>query len=413
MPLNALTNQMEPNYEEKIDLLSAEDFFQLFTDLDADPYWVTSNGKRSIQILGLCHCGRHHSALFDPTTHKVNCFADCGGGMMLHTWITRALHLPYAQAAKDTVEDWIDGHGIDLSNCQPRTGEEHDYIEKPYEPTHIEPVPGIPQAVIDRLYAQWDRSAETLSRLVWHTEDGIDVEQLKRFDVAYCPAIPGSRPGMVKRMGTIILPHHNADGQIVGLYERSFDYTRKEAETVFKLDLQDDSDRKFRMTFPRAKYVPLLRPKWDTNKAFPSYSFPNSCNLYGLHMAKDAIQQTGKAIIFEGAKSVMLAHQYGYPFSVASHTFGAHVNHISMLIEYGAKEIILAFDRQYQSVENDNLDWHFYEEKTKGLAQKVGQYVKVSRIADKDNLLQYKDAPIDRGKEVFECLYSKREVLTM
>lgn len=23
--------------------------------------------------------------------------------------------------------------------------EEHDYIEKPYEPTHIEPVPGIPQ----------------------------------------------------------------------------------------------------------------------------------------------------------------------------------------------------------------------------------------------------------------------------
>lgn len=413
MPFNALTNQMEPDYEDKISLLSAEDFFALFESLDADPYWVTSNGKRAIQILGLCHCGSHHSALFDPTTHKVNCFADCGGGMMLHTWVMRALHLPYAQAAKDTVEDWIDGHGIDLSDCQPRTGDEYDYIEKPYEPTHIEPVPGIPQEIIDRLYAQWDRSEETLSRLVWHTEDGIDVEQLKRFDVAFCPAIPGSSPGRVKRMGTIILPHHNADGQIVGLYERSFDYTRREAKDVFKLDLQDDGDRKFQMTFPRAKYVPLLRPEWDANKTLSSYSFPNSRNLYGLHMAKDAIQQTGKAIIFEGAKSVMLAHQYGYPFSVASHTFGAHVNHISLLLEYGAKEIILAFDRQYKEVSNDSFEWPFYEQKSQELVKQVGKYVKVSRIVDKGNLLQYKDAPIDRGKDVFESLYSKREVLTM
>lgn len=122
MPFNALTNQMEADYEDKISLLSAEDFFSLFESLDADPYWVTSNGKRAIQILGLCHCGSHHSALFDPTTHKVNCFADCGGGMMLHTWVMRALHLFYAQTTKDTVEDWIDGHDIDLSNCQPRTG---------------------------------------------------------------------------------------------------------------------------------------------------------------------------------------------------------------------------------------------------------------------------------------------------
>lgn len=91
-------------------------------------------------------------------------------------------------------------------------------------------------------------------------------------------------------------------------------------------------------------------------------------------MAKDAIQQTGKAIIFEGAKSVMLAHQYGYPFSVASHTFGAHVNHISLLLEHGAKEIILAFDRQYKDVSNDSFEWPFYEQKSQELAKQVGKY---------------------------------------
>ena len=109
----------------------------------------------------------------------------------------------------------------------------------------------------------------------------------------------------------------------------------------------------------------------------------------------------------------MLAHQYGYPFSVASHTFGAHVNHISLLLEYGAKEIILAFDRQYKEVSNDSFEWPFYEQKSQELVKQVGKYVKVSRIVDKGNLLQYKDAPIDRGKDVFESLYSKREVLTM
>ena len=225
------------------------------------------------------------------------------------------------------------------------------------------------------------------------------MEQLCRFDVAYYP-----------KHKTIILPHHNINGEIVGLFERSFLPIRKQMK-----DEYPEATHKWLCQFPRAKYVPLLKEGHfaEEDEKKTSWSFPNIQNLYGLHLAKDAIEKTGKAIIFEGAKSVMLAHQYGYPFAVASHTFGANPNHISMLIECGAKEIILAFDRQYETVDEEDRQWKLYEKKTQGLAEKVKAYVNVSRIVDYDDhpLLNYKDAPIDQGAEVFRELFERREML--
>lgn len=106
-------------YEDKIRLLDGDEFFSLFEVLRADPRWVNSNGKRAIQILGLCHNGKRHSALFDPTTLKVNCFSECGGGMLLHTWVKRALDLDEPYEAKSFIENWIDGKAIDLSGRTP------------------------------------------------------------------------------------------------------------------------------------------------------------------------------------------------------------------------------------------------------------------------------------------------------
>ncbi len=121
-------------------------------------------------------------------------------------------------------------------------------------------------------------------------------------------------------------------------------------------------------------YLLLKEPEYLTeDEAKNSWSFPNSLNLYGLHLAKDAIRQTKKAIIFEGGKSVMLAHQYGIEYTVATHTFGAHVNHISMLIEQGAEEIYLAFDKQYQTTDSDDIQWQLYDKAHSWLGRKGWQ----------------------------------------
>ena len=42
--------------------------------------------------------------------------------------------------------------------------------------------------------------------------------------------------------------------------------------------------------------------------------------------------------------------------------------------------------------------------------QKLKQYVNVDYLFDKDNLLGEKDAPVDKGKEVFEKLYEHRRL---
>lgn len=391
-------------YDEKLNFLSDEDFFTLFGLLKTEPRWVNSAGKRSIQLLGLCHGGGSHSALFDPTTLKVTCFSLCGGSMMLHTFVKRVLGIENPQEAKDFIEDWIDGQKIDFENRVSRGIEAFVYEERQFEVEDVPPLPGIQERDIQELYSNFDTSEQILSRLRWHTDDHIDIKWLKAFDIAYYP-----------KRKTIVLPHHNINGEIVGLYERSFMPLRKEVKDMFP-----DIPYKDLVKYPRAKYVPLLKEgrfaEEDDNKT--SWSFPNIQNLYGLHLAKDAIQKTGKAIIFEGAKSVMLAHQYGYDFAVASHTFGANAKHISMLINAGAKEIIFAFDKQYQTVSEEDKQWRLYEKKTREMAEKIGKAVDVSRIVDyfEDNrtpLLDYKDAPIDKGKQIFESLYKNREPLVI
>lgn len=391
----------EPEYEDKVARLSKEEFFSLFEHLNAAPRWVNSNGKRAIQILGLCHHGENHSALFDPETLKVNCFSACGGGMMLHTWVMRALDLSSPYYSRKAIEKWIDGQGLDLAHRAPRGGLDFSFYEKPFDPdVEIEMVKGIDPTIIRDLYSGFDTTRETLSRLVWCKNkeqggDGIPVEQLEAFQVAYNP-----------KRKTIILPHHNANGEIVGLYERNFAMLRQEAKERFP-----DFSPKDLVQFPTAKYFPLFKGEKYRKSGKPCWSFPNSQNLYGLHKAKEAIRETGKAIIFEGAKSVMLAHAYGYPYAVATHTFGAHTNHIAMLMQAGAKEIILAFDKQYEDCKSK--EWELFEMKTKGLAERVGAHVAVSRVCDKTGFwLDYKDAPIDQGKMTFDLLFKDRETLT-
>lgn len=390
------------NYDEKLNRLSSEDFFTFFSLLKAEPRWVNSAGKPSIQLLGICHHGHHHSVVFDPTTLKITCFSECGGGMLFHTFVKRALDLDSPQDAKDFIEDWIDGQEIDFDKRVSRNLEEFEYQDRPFVLEDVPPVPGIGKEVEEELFDNFDISSDTLSRLVWHTKDGIDVEQLSRFNVAYYP-----------KHKTIILPHHNINGEIVGLYERSFLPLRKQMK-----DEYPEATYKWLCQFPRAKYVPLLKEGHfaEEDEKKTSWSFPNIQNLYGLHLAKDAIEKTGRALVFEGAKSVMLAHQYGYPYAVATHTFGINPKQIAMLINCGAKEIYLAFDKQYQVVDSDDRQWQLYEKKTKTLAKKVGQYVDVYRIVDyyeddKEQLLGYKDAPIDCGKKVFDKLFDQREPL--
>ena len=157
-------------YEEKIALLNGDDFFSFFEYMRAQPRWVNSAGKRAIQLIGLCHHGENHSALFDPSTLKVNCFSECGGGMLLHTWIKRALDLPDPELAKQFMEDYIAGQRIDLTGRVP-ISVDFSYKERPFKIEHIEPLQPIRQDILDELYEeQFTQAPDVMRKLRWHIE---------------------------------------------------------------------------------------------------------------------------------------------------------------------------------------------------------------------------------------------------
>ena len=390
--------------------MSEDDFFDFFEALNAAPKWGTCGGKDCIKVLTLCHGGTHHNAVFDPESHKVTCFSECNKTMMLHTWVCKALGTYNPNEGKRFIEKWIDEQDIDLSDVIPGASGGGGFSYHVFDPDmKVDMVRGIEPKIIADLYSQFDTTSETLSLLKWHLPreqggDEIPLQQLIDFQVAYYP-----------KRKTIILPHHNINGEIVGLYERNFAPTQEEMRKLLGYEPGEwipDKDAWAAIHFaPKSKYMPLLKEGKYRDAEKPCWSFSNGRNLYGLHKAKEAIKESGKAIIFEGAKSVMLAHAYGYPFAVASHTFGASDSHIAMLIQAGAKEIILAFDRQYQ--ETEGKEWDNYDKRTRGLADRVRPFVKVSRICDREGaFLGYKDAPIDNGKAAFETLFESRETLT-
>ncbi len=71
--------------------------------------------------------------------------------------------------------------------------------------------------------------------------------------------------------------------------------------------------------------------------------FEKNQNLYGLHLAKNHIRQTRKAIIVEGYTDVITAHQYGIENVIASLGTSLTENQAHLLSRY-ADEVFIAYD---------------------------------------------------------------------
>lgn len=175
--------------------------------------------------------------------------------------------------------------------------------------------------------------------------------------------------------GAIVIPYFNLHKNLVGVRGRFLSENAK------------------------AKYMPM--------KHEGSYlSHPTSQVLYGLDINKDAIQNTGIVILYEGEKSVLKMDTIYGGDNIAVAVSGKNISktHIQMLIELGVKEVVIAFDREYNSINEMNKKIEEYIRITK----QMKHFFNISVIIDKDFLLPYKESPIDKGKDVFEKLLSTR-----
>lgn len=82
---------------------------------------------------------------------------------------------------------------------------------------------------------------------------------------------------------------------------------------------------------------------------------------------------------------------------------------VKLLLSLGVEEIVIAFDKQFKEI-GDN-EWKKWTKKLTDIHTKYGSYVQISFMFDLNNKLEYKDSPIDKGKDIFLQLFNERIVL--
>lgn len=182
----------------------------------------------------------------------------------------------------------------------------------------------------------------------------------------------------------ITIPHFDANGRFIGVRGRAL--CQQECELY-------------------GKYRPL-----KVNQVL--YNHPLGMNLYGLNWSKDAIRTIKKAIIFESEKSCLLyASYFGWENNISVACCGSSVSayQIQLLTDAGAEEIIIAFDRQFQEI-GDN-EFKKLKANLLKLHERYKNFVKITFIFDKNMITGYKASPIDEGKDKFLKLFKERIVL--
>ena len=205
--------------------------------------------------------------------------------------------------------------------------------------------------------------------LPWEDE-GITREVMDSRGICYDPVNQG-----------IVIPHYNEYNQLIGIRER----------TLIKEEEQ------------YGKYRPAI-----INGVM--YNHPLGFALYNLNHAWEAIAGLQKAIVFEGEKSCLkYASYFGMDNDISVATCGSNLiqHQVELLIEAGAQEIIIAFDKQFK--ESGDAEFKQWTKKLTALHAKYSKLVNISFIFDKKgDMLGYKDSPIDCGKETFMQLFRER-----
>lgn len=119
-------------------------------------------------------------------------------------------------------------------------------------------------------------------------------------------------------------------------------------------------------------------------------------NLYGLSHNIENIKKYKKVLVFEAEKSVIKADILGYPFGVSVGCHEISETQVKLLIALGV-EIIIAFDKDVSL------------EHIKKMCDKFKNFREVTFIYDEENFLNEKDAPVDKGKLIFDYLYRIRK----
>lgn len=195
-------------------------------------------------------------------------------------------------------------------------------------------------------------------------EDNISAGAMDKYNIRYSIS-----------QNKIIIPHYDINNRLVGIRGRALN----ESEIAY------------------AKYAPVKIEDIV-------YKHKLSLNLYGLNHNWKNIRELGICYIAESEKAVLQSELFGEKnCTVAICGSSLNIYQIKLLMQHcQPKEIVLCLDKE----ELPGEDKYFY--KLWDMCSKYKLYTNMSFIYDRENLLNLKDSPFDRGRNIFNKLLEKR-----
>ncbi|MBQ2884998.1 MAG: hypothetical protein IJE43_14705 [Alphaproteobacteria bacterium] len=348
---------MKINLQELRENLTDEHIISILTKLGAESY---DDREDVIVFPTICHNCRENDAsmklYYYKDSHMFHCYTECNENFDIFDLIKRVREVNHEEYNfYNTIYSIADLVQYNIFNA---TSSENyisiiDKFKKDNEEINLIEYDS---KVLDVF--RWKPTIEWL-------EEGISENAMKKFNILY-----------YDYKHRIVIPHYDIDGRLVGIRGRALDSV--EAELY-------------------GKYAPL---KVENTL----YRHPLSFNLYGIWENKEDIKKYKTAIIFEGEKSVLKYNDlYDYNIAVASCGSNLNLKQVELLVkELGVENIIMAYDKEFESFASSEAE-NYYDKLTK-LCQKYINYCNFYFLFDFNKLLELKESPIDKGKEVFEKL---------
>lgn len=363
----------EYNKDEIKQNLTLEQIEEVLIDFNGEPE------RRGDIIVSktICHCGQSHKLYYYPNTTLFKCYTDCAETFDIFELTRKVLSREQPKLREDS--EWNLPEAIDYIarkfDYAPNKESFDVQIEIADDLKLLEKYDRIKDINVDTQEIELKEYDKTFLKHLPHPKiqpwlnEGISQEVIDAADICYDPKNQG-----------IVIPHYDINNRLIGIRERTL---IKENEIYGK-----------------------YKPAYIGNKL---YNHPLSFNLYNLNHSKNNISKMKKVFVFEGEKSCLLYRSYfGEENDLSVAICGSSfINYQAwLLINQGAKEIIICLDKQYKEKGDD--EFKKLVKNLKGIHNKYGKFITLSIIFDKENLLGYKDSPIDKDKETFLKLFKNR-----
>lgn len=361
---------MTTKYNKILDMITTSDIVQLVSKFGIPETSIRYYNNQLIMPTG-CHNEiigtAKHKLYYYEDSKKFHCYTCCGSmnpfEFVVQAYRTRGIKYSLSNAAiiieRIIQERLKDGFAI----VTPPSNVKKE-IEEDWHKSLTEYNPSIMNC--------FSRNKKYLK--VWEKE-GISFDAMDKFGIKF---------DMIRNR--MVIPIYDDKGVFVGAKVRNFN--------------QEDIEN-------GRKYMPLIH----NNEI---YTYDKGKILYGLNFNKKNIKNAKRAIIFESEKSTIL-YESLYVGNKAVSIGGSNVSiyQTELLKQYKVETVVLALDNDYSLLPNENGEYDKYFGLYKMLkeANKLdAKGFNVEIVYDwEQSYLENKDAPIDKGREIWNKLYRNRK----